>query len=99
MKVRCTEHEIFTEYNKIRKVGKQSMNEREQIKQIIDRLPDSKIAYVANLILNIEKMTIEEVEPDEWDLKMIEHARENNDGSTISFDDLLKKEGLTYADL
>lgn len=75
------------------------MNEREQIKQIIDRLPDYKIAYVANLILNIEKMTIEEVEPDEWDLKMIEHARENNDGSTISFDDLLKKEGLTYADL
>lgn len=75
------------------------MNEREQIKQIIDRLPDYKIAYVTNLILNIEKMTIEEVEPDEWDLKMIEHARENNDGSTISFDDLLKKEGLTYADL
>lgn len=75
------------------------MNEREQIKQIIDRLPDYKIAYITNLILNIEKMTIEEVEPDEWDLKMIEHARENNDGSTISFDDLLKKEGLTYADL
>ena len=75
------------------------MNEREQIKQIIDRLPDYKIAYVANLILNIEKMTIEEVEPDEWDLKMIEDAKKNNDGSTVSLDDLLKKEGLTYADL
>lgn len=75
------------------------MNEREQIKQIIDRLPDYKIAYVANLILNIEKMTIEEVEPDEWDLKMIEDAKKNNDGSAISLDDLLKKEGLTYADL
>lgn len=75
------------------------MNEREQIKQIIDRLPDYKIAYIANLILNIEKMSIEEVEPDEWDLKMIEDAKKNNDGSAISLDDLLKKEGLTYADL
>lgn len=78
------------------------MNEREQreqIKQIIDRLPDYKIAYIANLILNIEKMSIEEVEPDEWDLKMIEEAKKNNDGSAVSLDDLLKKEGLTYADL
>jgi len=75
------------------------MNEREQIKQIIDRLPDYKIAYIANLILNIEKMTIEEIEPDEWDLKMIEDAKKNNDGSVVSLDDLLKKEGLTYADL
>lgn len=74
------------------------MNEREQIKQIIDRLPDYKIAYVANLILNIEKMTIEEVEPDEWDLKMIEDAKKINDGSAVSLDDLLKKEGLTYAE-
>lgn len=75
------------------------MSDRERLKQVIDRLPEYKLAYVANLILDIEKTDIEEVEPDEWDLKMIADAKANNDGSTVSLDELLKKEGLTYADL
>lgn len=75
------------------------MSDRERLKQLIDQLPDYKLAYVANLILDIEKTDIEEIEPDEWDLKMIADAKANNDGSTVSLDELLKKEGLTYADL
>lgn len=75
------------------------MSEREQIKLVIDRLPDYKIEYVAKLILGIEKSDIEEVEPDEWDLKMIADAEKNNDGSVVSFEEILKEEGLTYADL
>ncbi len=75
------------------------MSEREKLKAVIDRLPEYKIEYIANLIFGIEKTDIEEVEPDEWDLKMIEEARANNDGSAISFEELLKREGLTYADL
>ena len=47
------------------------MSERERIKQVVDRLPDYKLAYVENLILCIKKTSIDEVEPDEWDLKMI----------------------------
>lgn len=75
------------------------MSERERIKQAIDRLPEYKLAYVANLILSIEKTSIEEIEPDELDLKMITDAKRYNDGSTVSFEELLAKEGLTYADL
>lgn len=75
------------------------MSKREDIKQVIDRLPEYKLEYVASLILGIEKMSIEEVEPDEWDLKMIADAQKNNDGSEISLDELLMKEGLTYNDL
>lgn len=75
------------------------MSEREQIKEAIDRLPEYKLAYVANLILSIEKSSIEEVEPDEWDLKMIADAKKNNTGSTVTLEELLKKDGLTYADL
>ena len=41
----------------------------------------------------------EEVEPDEWDLAMIREAEKENDGSYITFEDLLKADGLTYADL
>lgn len=75
------------------------MSEREQIKQVIDRLPEYKLAYVANLIFGIEKADIEEIEPDEWDLKMIAEAKANNDGSAVSLEELLENEGLTYADL
>ena len=71
------------------------MSEREKLKAIIDRLPEYKIAYIANLIFSIEKTDIEEIEPDEWDLKMIEEARANNDGSAVSFEELLEREGLT----
>lgn len=84
---------------KNRKRGKQGMNEREQIKQIIDRLPEYKLAYIANLIFDIEKIDIEEVEPDEWDLEMIAEAKANNNGSVVFFEELLKTDGLTYADL
>ncbi len=75
------------------------MSERERIKQAIDRLPEYKLSYVADLILSIEKTSIEEIEPDELDKKMIADAKKNNDGSTVSFEELLAKEGLTYADL
>ena len=62
------------------------MSEREKLKAIIDRLPEYKIAYIANLIFSIEKTDIEEI-------------RANNDGSAVSFEELLEREGLTYADL
>ncbi len=75
------------------------MSERERIKQAIDRLPEYKLSYVADLILSIEKTSIEEIKPDELDKKMIADAEKNNDGSTVSFEELLAKEGLTYADL
>lgn len=75
------------------------MSERERIKQVIDRLPEYKLAYVSNLLLSIEKTDIEEVEPDEWDLAMIAEAKRNNDGSVVTLEELLEKEGLTYADL
>ena len=75
------------------------MSEREQLKRAIDRMPDYKIAYIANLILEIEKTDIEEVEPDIWDIKMIEEAKANNDGTAITLEELLEREGLTYADL
>lgn len=71
------------------------MSEREHLKQIIDRLPEYKLAYVSNLILDIEKMAIEEVEPDKWDLEMIEHAKKENDGQGIPIEVLADELGIT----
>ena len=70
------------------------MSEKEQLKQIIDRLPDYKLAYVANLIMGIEKTNIEEIEPDEWDLEMIEHAKRINDGHGIPIETLASELGV-----
>lgn len=75
------------------------MSEREQLKQLIDRIPEHELEYIAKLIFSIEKTGIEEVEPDEWDLRMIAEAEANNDGSTVTLEELLAREGLTYADL
>lgn len=58
-------------------------------------MPEYKLAYIANLILGIENTDIEEVEPDAWDLKMIEDAKVSNDGSAVTLEELLEKEGLT----
>lgn len=77
------------------------MSDRERAQQLLDSVPEYKIQYVIAYLQGVTagENLIEEVEPDEWDLKMIEEARKENDGTTISFDELLKKEGLTYADL
>ena len=38
-----------------------------------------------------ELANIEEIEPDEWDLAMIKHAEEENDGETISLESFAKE--------
>ena len=60
------------------------MSDREKAIQLLESLPDNKIAYVIGYIqgLTAEQNEIEEVEPDEQDLAI--------------FEELLKKEGLTY---
>jgi hypothetical protein len=40
-----------------------------------------------------------EEEPDEWDLKMIEEAKLENEGSTISMEERLKRCDLSKADI
>ena len=42
---------------------------------------------------------LEKVAPDEWDLQMIADAKRDNDGATATFEEMIKKDGLTYADL
>lgn len=75
------------------------MSNKERIIQLIDNMPDNKLIFVINMLETLKAYAGEEIEPDEWDLKMIADAEKNNDGSVISFDELLMKEGLTYADL
>ena len=47
------------------------MSNREQVIQLIDNIPDSKLMFVVDMINSVKSLLIDEVEPDEWDLKMI----------------------------
>lgn len=73
------------------------MSERERAIQLLNAVPDSKIAYVIGYIqgLTAEKNVIEEIEPDAWDLEMIEEAKRENDGEEIELESLAVELGIT----
>lgn len=75
------------------------MSNRERVLQLIDDIPDNKLIFVVEMLNSIKSLLVEETEPDEWDLKMMTNARQENDGSKISLEEMLAKDGLTYADL
>ena len=73
------------------------MSDRERAVQLLEQIPESKMLFVVDMLNSIRNLLIDEVEPDEWDIRMIKEAE--NNGETISLDELLKRDGLTYADL
>lgn len=75
------------------------MSNKERVMQLIEDVPDYKLTYVIEILNSIKGLLVDEVEPDKWDLQMIEDARRINDGSTVSFDEMLAKDGFTYEDL
>lgn len=78
------------------------MSNREIAKNIIDSFPEYKLTYIIDVLNGLKMLledVVEEVEPDELDLAMIAEAERVNDGTTVTLDELLKKDGLTYADL
>ncbi len=71
------------------------MSNKERVLQLIDDIPDQKLIYVVDMLNSIKNLLVEEVEPDEWDLQMINQAQEENDGTTISFEKLANELGVT----
>lgn len=68
--------------------GGHNMSNKERVLQLIDDIPDQKLIYVVDMLNSIKNLLVEEVDPDEWDLQMINQAQEENDGTTISFEKL-----------
>lgn len=68
------------------------MSNKEMAINIINQIPEYKLAYVVDVLNSIKNMItdVEEVEPDEIDLAMIAEAEKINDGTTISLEDLAK---------
>ena len=70
------------------------MSEREKAMQLIKEIPDSKMIFVVNMLMKIKGLPVEEIEPDEWDLEMIEHAKRINDGHGIPIETLASELGV-----
>lgn len=78
------------------------MSNRELAINIINQIPEYKLSYVIDMLKGLKGLLnddIEEVEPDEWDLAMIAEAERENDEAAISFEEMLAKDGVTYADI
>lgn len=77
------------------------MSNKEKVITLLDHVPEHKMGYVLAYIQGITADIAEpdEVEPDAWDIQMISEAKAVNDGTAVALDELLAKDGLTYADL
>lgn len=70
------------------------MSDRERAIELLNAVPDYKIGYVVAYLQGVTAGEIEEVEPDKWDLEMISEARQENDGATVSIDELAEELGI-----
>ena len=79
------------------------MSNKERIIQLIDNVPDNRLVYIVDILESLKayanEPTAETAEPDEWDMAMIRDAERINDGTTISLEEMMAKDGFTYADL
>lgn len=68
------------------------MSNKDMAISIVNQIPEYKLPYVIDILNSVKNMLVdvEEVEPDEWDLKMIAEAEAENDGTTITLEELAK---------
>lgn len=70
------------------------MSDRERAMQLLEKVPETKLYYIIGILEGAIIPDIEEVEPDEWDLKMIDEASSENDGEEVTLEDIKKELGL-----
>ncbi len=79
------------------------MSNKERIIQLIDNVPDNRLVYIVDILESLKayanEPTAETAAPDEWDMAMIRDAERINDGTTVSLEEMMAKDGFTYADL
>lgn len=73
------------------------MSDREQAKQIIDRLPEYKISKILYLLKGIQ--FDDEIEDELFCENLAEEYLNRSNHETISFEDAIKEAGLSIDDL
>ncbi len=70
------------------------MSNKELAIQLIEKIPESKMHYIIGILEGAAIPEIETVEPDEWDMAMIEKAERENDVTGITVEDLADELGV-----
>lgn len=70
------------------------MSNKERINQLLDDIPDYKLVFIVEMLENLKAYAGESIKPDEWDLEMIEQARQENDGEVVALDELANELGI-----
>ena len=64
------------------------MSNKERIMELIDGIPDRRLVFIVDMLESLKAYAGEEIPPDEWDLQMIQETEKQNDGKTISFEEI-----------
>ena len=64
------------------------MSNKERIMELIDGIPDRRLVFIVDMLESLKAYAGGEIPPDEWDLQMIQEAEKENDGKTISFEEI-----------
>ena len=67
------------------------MSHKERILQLVNDIPEYRLIFVANLLESLKAYAGEEIEPDKWDLQMLADAEKENDGTTITMEQLMEE--------
>jgi transcriptional regulator with XRE-family HTH domain len=79
---------IIKYYNRLNEIGKKEATKRVE-----------ELTHLSTYTLSANIPDIKEAKPDKRDLEMIAEAEKENDGTTVSLEELLERDGWTYADL
>lgn len=71
------------------------MSNKERAIQLLEGIPENKLIFVVDMLENLKAYAGEEIEPDEWDLEMIERAKRENDGHGVPIETLASELGIT----
>jgi len=71
------------------------MSNKERAIQLLEDIPENKLVFIVDMLESIKAYAGEEIEPDEWDLEMIERAKRENDGHGIPIESLAEELGIT----
>ena len=68
-----------------------AINRKTAVKLIND-MPANRLPYVIDILRNVR--SYEETEPDDWDMALLNEAKDENDGSVISLEQLAEDLGV-----
>ena len=69
------------------------ISNREIAGGLVYSMAESKLPVTINILRKIQN-AYAEVQPDEWDMKLLAHAAAENDGTAVSLEDLARDLGV-----